>query len=224
MPGPVWGEDSAADEAVIAANLAALLTTLVTSAPTRVTATCALAHDWHRVIFTGVGSVPRARYLGNPRGSTDPDLVDYEVELADPFTGRVLAQGVPAARVAEELGTFESALASATNTLDAVLPVGQPPATADELLAVVELAAVVHGEWVRIHPYATGNGRTARTWANWIAVRYGLPPFVRIKPRPDGLLYGQAARASMGLPPSFRGDHELTVSVFLELLRQIPGS
>lgn len=36
-----------------------------------------------------------------------------------------------------------------------------------------ELAAVVHGEWVRIHPYANGNGRIAGTWANWVATRYG---------------------------------------------------
>lgn len=190
--------------------------------PARVTSTVSLAHDWHRAIFAGVGSVPAANYLGTPRGSADPDLADYEVELADPFTGQVLAQGVPAAAVAGELAAFDAALATATDTLDPVMPLGQPPANSNELRAVVELAAVVHGEWVCIHPYANGNGRTARTWANWVAMRYGLPPFVRIKPRPDGLLYGQAAQRSMGLPPDFRGDHDLTVSVFLDLVRQRP--
>ena len=224
MPGPAWGEDSSADETLIAANVATLLAALLVGAPARVTATNALAHQWHRAIFAGVGSVPAASYLGNPRGSPNPDLADYEVELVDPFTGRVLAKGVPASMVADELDRFEGALLTATRSLDPVMPIGQPPATADELLAVVELAAVAHGDWVRIHPYANGNGRTARTWANWIAMRYGLPPFVRIKPRPDGLLYGQAAQASMGLPPDFRGDHSLAVSVFLDLLRQRPGS
>lgn len=67
-----------------------------------------------------------------------------------------------------------------------------------ELFAVVELSAGAHGEWIRIHHYANGNGRTARLWANWVAVRYGLPSFVRIKPRPGGLLYAQAAQSSMG--------------------------
>ena len=53
-------------------------------------------------------------------------------------------------------------------------------------------------------------------------MRFGLPPFVRIKPEPDALLYGMAALGSMGLPPDFRGDHDLTVSLFLDLLRQRP--
>jgi hypothetical protein len=222
MPGPPWGEDSAADEAVIAANVAALLTDLLAAGPSRGAPSMSLGHDWHRAIYRGVASVPRPHYLGTPRGAPDPDLVDYEVVLHNPLTGRVLAEGVPAANVDRELTAFECALSAAVATLDPVVPSGQPPTTSDVLLAVVELAAVVHGEWVRIHPYANGNGRTARTWANWVAMRYGLPPFVRVKPRPDGLLYGQAAHRSMGLPPDFVGDHDLTVSVFLDLLRQRP--
>ena len=191
------------------------------AAPARVAATRALAHDWHRAIFAGVGSVPSGNYLGHARGSADRDFADYEVELVDALSDQVLAKGVPAPHVAAELESFEGALTSAIKTLDPVMPVGRPPASANELLAVVQLAAVVHGEWIRIHPYAAGNGRIARTWANWVAMRYGLPPFVRIKPRPDGLLYAQAAQRSMG-PPDFRGDHNLTVSLFLDLLRQQP--
>ena len=101
-------------------------------------------------------------------------------------------------------------------------PCTAPPSTENELLAVIELAAIAHGEWVRIHPYANGNGRTARVWANWVAMRYGLPPFVRIKPRPDGLLYAQGAQRSMGLAPDFAADHDLTLSVILDLLRHRP--
>ena len=29
------------------------------------------------------------------------------------------------------------------------------------------------------------NGRTARMWANSLAMRYSLPPFVHLRPRPD---------------------------------------
>jgi hypothetical protein len=221
MPGPAWGEDSAADEVVIAVNVADLLSALLTVARSRVTPAVAMAHGWQRAIYAGVSSVP-ACYLGEPRGSANPDLGDYEVELVNPLTGDLLAQGVPAREVARELVGFETAIRTAVANLDAVIPEGQPPATTPEVLAVVELAAIVHAEWVRIHPYANGNGRVARTWANWVAMRYGLPPFVRIKPRPDGLLYGLAAQQSMGRPPDFRGDHTLTVSVFLDLLRQQP--
>lgn len=220
--GSEWPEDSAADEAVIAANVAVLLTVLLDVAATRANPTVSLAHDWHRAIYAGVGSLPASNYLGALRGSSDPDLADYEVELVNPVTGHPIAQGVPASRVAAALGALETALRTAVATLDAVIPAGRPPANSDQLLAVVQLTALMHGEWVRIHPYPNGNGRTARIWANWVAMRYGLPPFVRIKPRPDGLLYGLAAQRSMGLPPDFRGDHTLTVSVFLDLLRQHP--
>jgi Fic family protein len=55
-------------------------------------------------------------------------------------------------------------------------------------------------------------GRTARLWANWAALRYGLPPFVTNKPRP-GQPYGAAALASM------RGDHRVTLAVFEQMLR-----
>lgn len=85
----------------------------------------------------------------------------------------------------------------------------------------MELAALAHGEWVRIHPFANGNGRTARTWANWIAARYGLPMFVSVKPRPASLLYEVAAGASMGSPPQVRGDHGLTTLVFVAMLDEV---
>ena len=68
--------------------------------------------------------------------------------------------------------------------------------SADELAAVINLCAWVHSEWVRIHPFANGNGRTARLWADAIAMRYDLPPFVRLRPRP-GDEYGAASAAAM---------------------------
>lgn len=43
------------------------------------------------------------------------------------------------------------------------------------------VAAYIHCEIVRIHPFANGNGRTARACANYVALRYGkrLIPFDR---------------------------------------------
>lgn len=66
----------------------------------------------------------------------------------------------------------------------------------DDRRAVAEFAAWAHGEWVRIHPFANGNGRTARMLGNAILVRYGLPPVFRLRPRPLGS-YATAATASM---------------------------
>lgn len=217
MPGPPWGEDSPADETLVAAQVVTLLRELVRRAPDRVEPTVAMAHTWHRAIYRGASSPPLESYLGAPRGST-PELIGYEVGLLD-HRGRPTAQAVPADQVRTALARLQRSIAAAVAVLDDVVPVGARPADADELMAVLRLAAEVHGEWVRIHPYANGNGRVARVWANWVALRYGLPPFVRIKPRPDGLLYTQAAHRSMR-----HGDHELTAQVFVDLLRSAPGS
>jgi hypothetical protein len=44
-----------------------------------------------------------------------------------------------------------------------------------------------------------------------MAMRYGLPPFVRLRPRPNGD-YGAVSRKAM------LGDWEPTVAMFVELL------
>ena len=81
---------------------------------------------------------------------------------------------------------------------------------------MIELAGWAHAEWVRIHPFRNGNGRTARLWANALLMRYGLPPFVRLRPRPDGG-YGAAGAAAMD------GDRQPTVVVFRRMLRELLG-
>jgi hypothetical protein len=124
--------------------------------------------------------------------------------------------------VGARVKVLDRSMKTAVASLDQLIPVGGKPADSGQLEAVVTLCAVLHGEWVLLHPYANGNGRTARVWANWVAVRYGLPPFVRIEPRPDGLLYAPAAESSMGSPPDWQGNHQLTMSLFLDLLRSHP--
>src|SRR5439155_19893191 len=118
--------------------------------------------------------------------------------------------GVDSADVAAALARFESRLKTLVAAMDAELPVNQEPDT-DQLAAIIDLSAWVHAEWVRIHPFANGNGRTARLWANSIAMRYGVPPFVRLRPRPDAG-YGEAGAKAM------QGDWKPTVVVFRRLL------
>jgi len=40
------------------------------------------------------------------------------------------------------------------------------------------VAALLHGEFVKIHPFVDGNGRTARLLMNFIAMKNGFPPLV----------------------------------------------
>src|SRR5205823_10975905 len=117
---------------------------------------------------------------------------------------------VDAARVAEELTRFEQKLQTIVVQMDVLLSSGQEPDT-DQVAAVVDLCAWAHAEWVRIHPFANGNGRTARLWANSLAMRYGLPPYVRLRPRPD---HSYAAAAATAMQDDWRP----TAIVFRRLL------
>lgn len=221
MASPVWGQDAPGDASVLAHNVRGVLAYLASQASLRQQPDVTMAHDWHQAIYTGVFSVPGPEFLGAFRGSTHRHLRTYAVVLAD-GRGRVVAEGLPPKEVSARLGVLNASLTTAVASLDQLIPVGGTPTDVAELEAVVTLCAVLHGEWVLIHPYANGNGRTARIWANWAALRYGLPPFVRIKPRPDGLLYPRAAASSMGHPSDWQGDHQLTYSLFLDLLRAQP--
>lgn len=145
--------------------------------------------------------VPDARFVGAFRG--EAGLENVQVRVGSNF-------GVDSTKVAAELTRFEAKLQALVAEMDALLPSGQEP-DVDHLAAIIDLCAWVHAEWVRIHPFANGNGRTARLWANSLAMRYGLPPFVRLRPKSDAG-YGQAGAQAM------HGDWEPTAAVFRRLL------
>jgi fido (protein-threonine AMPylation protein) len=201
-----WNDDPPGAEQQILTNAAAVLREIAASAAARHEPDVTMAQDWHRRLYEQV-SLPVPYYAGEPRDSDRnfPELIGYEVMI-----GRY--QGTPSANVPEALDSFETGARRATVSLDETVPTGTKPEGGQQLRAVLSLCAVLHGEWVRIHPFANGNGRTARLWANWAALRYGLPPFVTIKPRP-GNPYGMAAMASM------QGNHDATVAAFHEMLR-----
>jgi len=165
-----------------------------------------MALEWHRRIYDGV-ALPVDYYAGHIRDS-DPayaELFGYEVAVG-------ARPGVPSAEVPDALAHFEDTARSTVATVDGLVAPGEPPRDFDALRAVLNLCAGLHGEWIRIHPFANGNGRTARLWANWAAVRYGLPAFVRARPRPEGIGYAMAAYASMAR------DHSVMVGVLLQML------
>lgn len=201
-----WNDDPAGYDALILANLSAQLLGLISESPARKRPVISQAQNWHRAVYAGV-PLPVDYYAGEVR-DTDPrfpELIGYEVTVG-------ATSGAPSGLVPDELIRFEAAVDQATRSLDVAIPPGAQ-LDSPQLLAVLRLMALVHGEWVRIHPFANGNGRTARLWANWIALRYGLDAFVRLKPRPASLLYAGASAASM------RGDHGPMLVVFYSMLR-----
>jgi fido (protein-threonine AMPylation protein) len=201
-----WNDDPPGSEDQILENCAALLADIIDAAPAREEPTVGMAQDWHRRIYDGI-TLPVPYYAGEVRDSDDdfPELIGYEVEVG-------AIRGVPSAEVPQQLAAFAQSVQQAVAGLDAAVPAGQKPSDNAELRAVLTLCTVLHGEWVRIHPFANGNGRVARVWVNWAAVRYSLPPFVDIKPRPGVPAYALAAVSGM------RGEHTTALTGFAEML------
>lgn len=193
---PNWDEDSPQ----LKANLTQILEEIVAAAKQRIKPTVETARHWQAVAMQRL-EVREARFVGAFRG--EPGLENVNVRVGTNY-------GVDPADVDEALKQFEAKLQMLVAELDAVLPSGQK-LNSDQLAAIIDLCAWTHSEWVRIHPFANGNGRTARLWANSLAMRYGLPPFIRLRPRPNAS-YGQAGAKAM------QGDWKPTAVVFHRLL------
>jgi fido (protein-threonine AMPylation protein) len=205
MPIP-WNEDPPTYAGVIESNLRELLERLEGEASDRSTPTVAAAQQWHRDVYAGV-PLPVDYYAGEVRDSDEqfPELIGYEVRVGQ-------YPGVPSADVPAALKAFEGQLQEVVSAVDSAISGDDGPQSLEQLLTVVDLCAGAHGRWVQIHPFANGNGRVARIWANWCAMRYGLPPFVRLRPRPEGFAYALAAFASM------TGDYSPMIGVFASML------
>jgi hypothetical protein len=187
-----WDDDTPQ----LRSNLAKLFGRVRDEALRREPLTTETARGWQREMMQGL-IPPEPQLVGRFRG--EAGLEDYDVEVGG-------LPGVRAPDVAAELREFDRKLRLAIAELDALIEFGQE-LTGDHLEAVLTLCAWVHSEWIRIHPLTNGNGRTARLWVNSIAMRYDLPPFLRLRPRPgDG--YGPVCAAAM------RGDWSLTVLLF----------
>jgi len=190
-------------------NLRRVLEDIRRTAAQRETPNIETARRWQAETMRGL-EVPDLKFVGAIRG--EPGLEKVQVRV-----GALL--GVAASDVARELADFQNTLRQVVARLDQLIPPGVDP-NADQLAAILEACAWVHAEWIRIHPFANGNGRTARLWVNSIAMRYRLPPFLQLRPRPAAG-YGEAGAEAM------RGNWQPTIGVLRELLeqfrRELPG-
>jgi len=194
-----------ADSPQLRNNLVKVLRDARDRSARRTTPTIEDARRWHRDIMAGL-DVPDPQYVGKFRG--EPGLEHSRVRVGS-------LAGVSPADVARELVAFEAKLQGIVAALDARYPQGAE-LDADGLSAVIDLCAWAHAEWIRIHPFGNGNGRTARLWANALLMRYGLPPAIRLRPRPDGDDgYGAAGAAAM------KGDWQPTAAAFRRMLGEL---
>lgn len=223
MPRPAWNDDSPDDPARIQQNAAALIRSIAHEAHDWSTVPgAAEVLKWHTRLYDEDCRVPVAGYIGHFRGDpTVRELVGYEVGVGrlqpDGLTEKV---GVYSKDLAVAIPALVAQIQAGIRRLDSALEPGVHPATSEAVEAVVLLAARVHGEWVRLHPFANGNGRTARVWANFIALRYSLPAFVLVRPRPAATAYARVSNASMGRPPDFIGDHGPVTALFARMLAE----
>lgn len=205
MAGSAW--DDEAPSAQAEANLRAIRANIIaTSRTSRTAPSIEMVCDWHHQMLEGI-AIPDDAYRGAFRGSAHPALVDYEVTVGEYKTTR-------ASDVAAEINTMILELQSRIAKLDKLDEECDPDElTADFVEAALGAAAWLHGEWVRIHPFVNGNGRTARMWVLWLCSRYGLPQLLQLRPRPDRI-YGPATLMSI------LGEHGLFYQYLLLLYNE----
>ena len=195
MPEP-WLENPA-DTPIINANVAQLDATIAATPGGREPFSLDLVREWHRTIQSGTKHVPRTEYIGGFRGEGSIHLRNYGVEFGvNPATGGRF-EGAPPLTVPGHLAAFEVEMTAALAKWDAIMPT-LADVTLSRLNTVIEEMAVLYARWIRIHPLADGNGRTARVLLNWVMVRYGQPLILPGRPVSDR--DGLAAATAPAIP------------------------
>lgn len=133
----------------------------------------------HAHLFSSLTPLNFEHYAGHYRGEALLCLEDYAVTAdGDPNVGEAPAS------VARSMWLFGEILLSNLRELDErAANVRQPAGERIKVAAIFACEAFV--EFLRIHPYANGNGHTARFLVWLILGRYGLwPQNFPIEPRP----------------------------------------
>jgi fido (protein-threonine AMPylation protein) len=142
----------------------------------------------HRRLFFELTPPNHEYYAGHYRGESYRCLYEYQVMVhGDPRVGS------DPAVVAAELKQIERVIRDGLAVLDANRNVPDAHVSkAQKLLHVVVLACRVFEVFLRIHPYANGNGHAARFLIWSLLSRYGYwPKGWPIEPRPPDPPYTQ---------------------------------
>lgn len=135
---------------------------------------------------------------------------DYEVPVTSPSgvtTGYTVHAGIYKTRpnsVRTPAGTmFYYASPEETPALMSDLVQWYNQASSSGELSPIELAAMFHYRYIRIHPFEDGNGRIARLLVNFILLQHGWPMMVvKTKNKSSYLAALSQADANVGLVPS----------------------
>ncbi len=171
-----WREHPS-DLPVIARNVASIEADILAMRGAREAFTLELPCEWHRRLFVGCQHMPPVQLIGNFRGTPLPRISSYAVRFG-PF------RGTPPGEVAAELDHLERRLDTDLTRLDGAMPT-EAEVTKARLELLLPVAAYAYAEWIRIHPFADGNGRTSRLLVNWIMARYWQPLILPGRPPTD---------------------------------------
>ncbi len=195
----MWADWDASSDRLVE-NLTRVADAALAAAERRAPVSIATMRQWHDEMMAGL-EIPDPGWAGCFRGEGAAHDIGVMIGTH---------RGVAADRVTAELAAFEQRPVQVVAVLDETIGSGGAD-TEDEIGAVIGLCAWTHGEWVRIHPFVNGSGRTARLGVNFLVSRYGLPRFATLRPRPRGPC-GAAAASAM------TGDWKAMIPVFVDML------
>ena len=205
LPNPIpppWPEHPD-DTAVISGNLARLDAEIQAAKGHREPFTLDLVRTWHTNIHAGCTHVPVPEYVGNFRGSSGPYLDTADVGFGRDQTGQVRFLGTPPADVTAAVAKVAVDVQTTLDRFDELI-LDEASATPSRLNDLVVEIAKHYVEWIRIHPFADGNGRTARVLVNWILARYWQPLVLPGRPVHDRSGLVQATAPALSTPPDYR--------------------
>jgi fido (protein-threonine AMPylation protein) len=171
---PPWADDIPANrENEFAAIVRTAIALAIASARTELLSGGAVKY-WHLTLFESF--VPVDYYAGNFR----------QDDAARPCLGTpVSVGGINGAAFQDVLNRMDRLLENLRISigLTELHWAGLPPPERARRVAVIIAAGA--GEFIRIHPFVNGNGRTSRLLWRWALHRFGVPAHVRITPRPE---------------------------------------
>lgn len=126
----------------------------------------------HYSLFQDVTPIGFDYFAGHYRGEDYPCLLEYEVGIAsDPTVGE------EPSKVSVEMDNFKRVIRDGVNALDSGTVVPNSVVSKEQkIVYIVAIACRVFVEFLRIHPYANGNGHIGRFLIFTILGRYGYWP------------------------------------------------